>query len=58
VFGDTTYGSKRKKSADEPVRQLLHAKKLSFIDPNGDKKVFMAPIPRDIKQYIGSLSEL
>jgi len=58
VLGDTTYGSKRKKSADEPVRQLLHAKKLSFIDPNGDKKVFMAPIPRDIKQYIGSLSEL
>jgi len=56
VLGDTTYGSKRTRGANEPKRQLLHAKKISFVDPSGEKKVFLAPLPSDIKLFIRSLS--
>jgi 23S rRNA pseudouridine1911/1915/1917 synthase len=47
IVGDELYGNK---SAD---RMYLHAKSLELTLPNGDRKVFTAPVPIEFKEVLG-----
>ena len=51
ILGDKKYGT----SVDD-FGQYLHAKKLSFTHPNGEKMTFHAELPKEFKDKIAELS--
>ena len=58
VVGDRTYGKSAldKRLEPPPVRQMLHAWKLTLWHPTkGEKLSFEAPIPEDMKPYAGAI---
>jgi 23S rRNA pseudouridine1911/1915/1917 synthase len=68
IVGDKIYGHKRKErdtggGAVERVlrefpRQALHAKKLGFVHPiTGNRMVFHAPLPSDMKELVEYLAQ-
>lgn len=67
LIGDRVYGGVPRfpKKADEHLkdalkgvtRQALHAKKLSFIHPNGERVAFKTPLPADFQQLLNILRE-
>jgi 23S rRNA pseudouridine1911/1915/1917 synthase len=61
IVGDETYGKKQNSRLQEstgfcPARQMLHAKKLSFVHPRtGRRQKFSAPEPEDFLQALSAL---
>lgn len=53
IVGDLIYGSSKKDKISSK-RQLLHAKKLKF-ELFGEKHVFIAPMPRDFKDFLANI---
>lgn len=54
VIGDRVYG--KTKSGLNVSRQLLHAWKISFDHPRtGERRTFIAPLPRDFRQVLSDL---
>ena len=53
VVGDGMYGSKSKIAK----RQMLHAAKLEFIAPSGEKLLLEAPLPEDFKKTLEKISK-
>ncbi len=55
VVGDTKYGSKKLPTPPGLARQFLHAQELEITFPNGQKKVFSAPLPADLQTVLNPL---
>ncbi|HZV35837.1 MAG TPA: RluA family pseudouridine synthase, partial [Verrucomicrobiae bacterium] len=61
VIGDSTYGAKQNKKLAELTgyaapRQMLHARKLTFLHPITQKKLSLeAPWPQDFKEALAAL---
>lgn len=61
VVGDATYGSRQNKRLEELTgytapRQMLHARKLTFLHPRKQKKLALeAPLPEDFKAALSAL---
>jgi 23S rRNA pseudouridine1911/1915/1917 synthase len=58
VAGDAQYGGKRRSGAEDeaPIRQMLHAERLSFTHPTrGHKVEFIAPLPDDMRRFLAKL---
>ncbi|MDE0839011.1 MAG: RluA family pseudouridine synthase [Kiritimatiellae bacterium] len=54
VLGDTVYA--RRRPAPWPARQMLHAREISFLHPDNQKRLtFNAPAPDDMVDIIGQL---
>ena len=51
VVGDKKYAFKEHKKKDFP-RMFLHAGEISFVGPDGKKKKFSSPLPRDFSQSL------
>ena len=62
LVGDATYGNRQSKRLSEltgyhPPRQMLHARKLGFINPHTSKRMtFEAPWPEDFQEALRALS--
>lgn len=56
VLGDMTYGNMDANKKYGVSRQMLHAEKLAFPHPvTGEKVVFVAPIPTDMKTLVDKI---
>jgi len=57
VAGDRQYGRRGAAGArEEPARQMLHARRLSFRHPRGgEPATFEAPLPADMEAFIAAL---
>jgi RluA family pseudouridine synthase len=57
LFIDPLYGGRNRYPEDKPVieRLSLHAHKLSFPLPNGERRTFSAPLPGDMEALISLL---
>ncbi len=58
VVGDTFYAGRKRARKDRIwcPRLFLHAQKISFKHPSGDKVTFESPLPEDLKKVLSSLS--
>jgi 23S rRNA pseudouridine1911/1915/1917 synthase len=54
VVGDKTYGPASSDTSGAP-RQMLHASRLGFALPGGERVMFEAPLPEDMQQMIDRL---
>lgn len=51
IVGDQTYG--RRGTHPEPLsRPFLHAERLAFTHPNGERMTFSAPLPQDLANFL------
>ncbi|MDD2730629.1 MAG: RluA family pseudouridine synthase [Candidatus Portnoybacteria bacterium] len=55
VAGDKKYGSQKLPIPSGLSRQFLHAEKLAITLPDGQKRVFEAPLPADLKNVLNAL---
>ncbi|MDF2924258.1 MAG: ylyB2 [Paenibacillaceae bacterium] len=57
LLGDSMYGICADDANELPIgRHALHASKLSFVHPaTGEKMIFSAPLPQDMKELLSSL---
>ncbi|MBU2497256.1 MAG: RluA family pseudouridine synthase [Nanoarchaeota archaeon] len=53
IVGDKIYG---RRDSVQPGRQFLHAHRIEFIDPNGKKREFVAPLPKDLEKFLNQES--
>jgi len=56
IVGDHLYNFKRQKAPQGVKRQLLHAEKLTVVQPNNQKITFEAPLADDFQAVLDSLS--
>jgi 23S rRNA pseudouridine1911/1915/1917 synthase len=56
VIGDKTYGSGTGDTYGAP-RQMLHASRLGFALPSGERMMFEAPLPEDMRAVIDNLRQ-
>jgi len=58
VAGDAKYGDKRLPILPDLKRQFLHATELEIILPNNQKRIFLSPLPSDLKKIIAGLQKI
>ena len=56
VAGDKLYKFKRQKKISNLSRQFLHAQKLKITLPSGKPKIWISPLPKDLKSIINTLN--
>ena len=59
VLGDQLYGKGQKIISKKlgVKRQLLHARSLEIVLPSGQKKAFLADMPKDMKEVLNTISK-